>query len=87
MKGILIIAMLIVNNYIISTYYSPENFGRDKLIQKKYRCIRYYQDKDDYNKFMEKSCKPYMKDNRIFNDEKSFHEQANLIISLFAMML
>lgn len=79
--------MLLANNYIISAYYSPENFGHDKLIQKKYRCIRYYQDKTDYNKFMEKSCIPYQNDNHIFSEEKALYTQSNILISLFGTMI
>ena len=89
-SGVIIAMLLFANNYIISAYYSPQNFGRDMLLQKKYRCIRYYQDKDavgDYNKFMEKSCVPYQSDNNIFNERKVLYTQSNLLISVFGAMI
>ena len=86
-SGIVLAIMLIANNYIISAYYSPENFGRDLLIQKKFRCIRYYQDKNDYNKFMEKSCVSYQNDNNIFNEEKALFVHSNILISLFGTII
>jgi hypothetical protein len=84
---VIVALMLVANNYIISAHYSPENFGNDKLVQKKFRCIRYYQDKDDYNKFMDKSCIPYQKDNSIFNDEKALYTHSNILISVFGTMM
>lgn len=84
---VIVALMLIANNYIISAYYSPENFGHKQLVQKKFRCIRYYQDKDDYNKFMEKTCVPYQKDNNIFTEEKALYTHSNILISLFGTMM
>lgn len=84
---VIVTILLIANNYILSSYYSPYNFGHEKLIQKKYRCIRYYQDKNDYNKFMEKSCIPYKKDFQQFSEERSLYTQSNILISLFGTMI
>lgn len=84
---LIILAMLVANNYIISVYYSPEKFGRDKLIQKKYRCIRYYQDTNDYNKLMERTCIPFKKENDKFSENKAFYNHANLLISVFGTII
>lgn len=84
---IVVAILFIANNYILSSYYSPDNFGLERLVQKKYRCIRYYQDKKDYNKFMEKSCTPYQKDYEQFREEKALYTQSNILISLFGTMI
>lgn len=84
---VIVTILLIANNYILSSHYSPDNFGHQKLMQKKYRCIRYYEDKNDYNKFMEKSCIPYQNDFRKFNEEKTLYRQSNILISLFGTMI
>ena len=85
--NLVVIILLIANNYMISANYTPENFGRDKLIQKKYRCIRYYQDKNDYNKLMEKTCIPYKMENDKFNEERNYYDHANILISVFGTII
>ena len=65
-----IVFIIAVNNYIISVNYSPDNFDRSKLLQKKFRCIRYYQDTNDYNKHLEKTCQYFKEDNEKFTNEK-----------------
>jgi hypothetical protein len=76
-----------MNNYIISTQYSPDNFDRSKLLQKKFRCIRYFQDTNDYNKHMDKTCKNYKEDNRRFMDEKEKYEQINKIATIAGLLI
>ena len=83
---IIILMTILVNNYIIYTNYTPDLFGHDKLIKKSYRCIRYYQNGNDYNKYMEKSCIPYIKDNQAFSEAKSLYTQSNIILTLFGVM-
>lgn len=76
-----------MNNYIIATKYSPDNFDRSKLLQKKFRCIRYYQHTNDYNKHMEKTCKFYEDDNKKFMDEKEKYEQINKIATIAGLLI
>lgn len=82
-----IVIIMAMNNYIISTQYSPDNFDRSKLLQKKFRCIRYFQDTNDYNKHMDKTCKNYKEDNRRFMDEKEKYEQINKIATMAGLLI
>lgn len=82
-----IVIIMAMNNYVISTQYSPDNFDRSMLLQKKFRCIRYYHDTNDYNKHMEKTCKNYKEDNRRFMDEKTMYEQMNKIATMTGLFI
>lgn len=67
--------------------YVPEYFDIEKLLDKKYRCIRYFEDKD-FNTYNDKQCQPYIYHYMLFKLEKSryiyMHYAYNLIVwSLF----
>jgi len=47
------------------TNYNVNNFKINKLIEKKYRCIRYYK-LGEYNKLMNKTCDIYNHEYTIF---------------------
>jgi len=47
------------------TNYNVDNFKFNKLIEKKYRCIRYYK-LGEYNKLMNKTCDTYNHEYTIF---------------------
>jgi len=82
-----IVFIIAMNNYVISVNYSPDNFDRSMLLQKKFRCIRYYQDTNDFNKHMEKTCKNYKEDNRRFMDEKKMYEHINKIATMAGLLI
>ena len=52
------------------TEYVSENFDIKKLLEKKYRCIRYFDEKN-YDKFSHNSCKPFFYDYVEFKLEKA----------------
>lgn len=82
-----IVFIIAMNNYVISVHYSPDTFNRTKLLQKKFRCIRYYQDTNDYNKHMEKTCVIYKDDNKKFMDEKTLYEKMNKIAMCAGLLI
>lgn len=82
-----IVFIIAMNNYIITTNYSPDNFDRSKLLQKKFRCIRYYQDVNDYNKHMEKTCVYFKQDHQTWMDEKRVYEQINRAATIAGMLI
>jgi len=82
-----IVFIITVNNYIISTNYSPNKFDRSMLLQKKYRCIRYYQDTNDYNKNMEKTCISYKKDIDEWTKKKYMYDVINKIAILTGLLI
>lgn len=85
-----IVSALCISNYLlIIEYYNeyvPENFAIDKLLDKKFRCIRFFYDKIN-DKYAHMSCKEYHKDYIDFLLEKSryvymFYTHNVIIISL-----
>ena len=82
-----IVFIITANNYIISTNYSPNKFDRPMLLQKKYRCIRYYQDTKDYNKHMEKTCTYYKKDNEEWTKKKYIYKVINMIAIITGLLI
>lgn len=83
----IVVLIIAINNYIIETNYSPNNFDRTKLLQKKFRCIRNYQDTMYYNKHMEKTCKYYKNDNEIWMNKKKLHENINKIATFACLLI
>ena len=70
--------------------YIPSLFDRSKLLQKKFRCIRYYQDSNDFNKHMEKTCVRHIDDNMRFSNEKRLYKSINnvaIIVNTIAMLI
>lgn len=88
----MIIALCISNYLLISEYfneYDPDNFGIKKLLNKKYRCIRFFHDKG-IDKYTYRSCKAYEHDYGAFILEKSryiymYYAHNLILISLFAI--
>lgn len=73
LQTMVLIGVLCSNYFIILEYYDeyvPDNFGIQKLIDPKYRCIRYFYDKVD-NAYLHNKCKPYIYDYTAFLLEKS----------------
>lgn len=69
----LLLMICISNNIILKTYKSefvPAYFNSEKLIQKKYRCIRYFAEKE-FDKYTQTNCISHMHDYVNFNLEKS----------------
>ena len=50
--------------------YVPDHFDMNKILQTKYRCIRYFDDKM-INRYLHFKCKPYFEDYVLFRLEKS----------------
>ena len=69
-----IIIAICLSNYMISTqYYSeydPKHFSFNQILDKRYRCIRYFDEKD-YDRYSHYSCKNYMHDYINFKLERS----------------
>ena len=91
---IMIIILTISNYYLISEYmseYVPDNFNIHKLLNLKYRCIRYFNDKH-FDKFSHNRCKQYLEDYIIFKLEKSryiymYYGHNIILISLFSLFI
>lgn len=67
------IVICTVNYAILMEYfhnYVPEYFDVVKILDKKYRCIRYFDDRE-YDKFIDSQCQPYVYDYLLFKLEKS----------------
>jgi hypothetical protein len=69
--------------------YAPENFSIHKILDKKYRCIRFFHDKDD-SPYMQKICQLYYYDYIAFSLEKSryifmYYAHNVIVISLIAI--
>lgn len=79
-----IIALFIrVNFYAVCNYnqkYATENFTRDKLLQKVYRCIRLYDAND-----VTKSCEYYKPEYTLFNNERIAYKNSYYVYNLFVM--
>lgn len=90
----MIFTLSLSNYYLISEYmseYVPDNFNIEKLLDKKYRCIRYFDDKY-YDKFTYNKCKEYLEEYIIFKLEKSryiyiYYAYNIIIISLFGIFI
>lgn len=63
-----IINIIIITNYFYK--YVPSHFNHTRLLDKKYRCIRYFAEKE-YYKYMHQSCQEYNYDYIQFVIEKS----------------
>jgi hypothetical protein len=69
----IIIMILIICNYMIlmeySQQYNPDNFDKHKILDKKYRCIRYFHN-NQYNKYTDAACGSYKATYVLFISEK-----------------
>lgn len=68
------IAALLLSNYLIILEYQqeyvPDNFDIYKLLDLKYRCIRYFND-NKYNRYQEHKCNTHIYDYTEFVLERS----------------
>lgn len=70
---IMILLMCISNYIIITEYYNeyvPEYYSKDKILQKNYRCFRFFHGNYD-KKYSYNSCQPYLYDYEIYKLERS----------------
>ncbi len=92
--GAMLMMLTLSNYFLISEYmteYVPENFDIKKLLDKKYRCIRYFDEKN-YNKFTHNSCKALLHDYVDFKLEKSryiyaYYAHNSIIISIIVVFM
>ena len=71
--ALFILFMVTVNYLIIIEYfqnYVSDYFDIEKLLTKKYRCIRYFEERD-HDKFTDRQCEPYVYEYMLFKLEKS----------------
>jgi hypothetical protein len=88
----IIIALCLSNYMIIMQYYNeyvPENFSIKQLLDKQYRCIRYFHAKQ-YDKFAYNSCKKYTHDYVEFQLERSryiymYYSHNLIMVSMFVI--
>ena len=88
----MLISMCVTNYVLIMQYYDeyvPDNFSRNKILDKKYRCIRYFHN-NIQNRYGESICKAYYYDYVAFNLEKSryifmYYVHNIIVITLFAI--
>ncbi len=59
---------MLINEYF--NEYTPDNFDIIKLLEKKYRCIRYFNEKH-VDKYQQSLCQAYLVDYLEFKLEKS----------------
>lgn len=71
---IVFIAAILVSNYLFvleyHNEYVPDNFGIRKLLDQKYRCIRYFNE-GTHSRYMDHKCMDYVYDYKHFTLEKS----------------
>ncbi len=87
--SIMIFILCILNYFLINEYlteYVPDNFDIKKLLDKKYRCIRFFDDKRD-DRYLRATCAPYLEDYLSFKLEKSryiilYYAHNTILISL-----
>ena len=86
MKLLSLVLIAIFSDYVFTMNYNPNNFNREMLMQKKYRCIRYFDNNGDYNKHMDKSCLSYKNDYALFNYKKKVLSIVSIVTSLFCII-
>lgn len=87
-----IIAFCISNCLFMAEYldeYSPDNFSSQKLVDKRYRCIKFFHEKR-IDKFAHTSCKSYHDDYIMFMMERSryiclIYADNAILMSLFVI--
>ena len=71
---IVFLAAILASNYLLVLEYQeeyvPDNFDIRKLLHQKYRCIRYFNDKE-HNKYLHQKCSDYAYDYTEFVLERS----------------
>jgi hypothetical protein len=71
---IVMILIMCMSNYMIMTeYYDeyvPEYYTREKILQKNYRCFRFFHENSD-KKYIYNSCKPYLHEYEVYKLERS----------------
>ena len=85
--SLILIIVVIICQYSIITKYTPQTFDRSLLVDKKFRCIRYFHDTNDYNKHMEKTCEMFKIDYMFFNSQKAIYENILMITAFFGIVL
>ncbi len=78
--------MIIIQYY---NEYVPENFSIKQLLDKQYRCIRYFNTKQ-YDKFAHNSCKNHIHDYIEFQLERSkyiymYYAHNLIMVSMFVI--
>lgn len=79
---------MIVNCILLvqfSDNYIPENFSMNKLKTQKYRCIRYFYEKE-YDKYTEKKCSSFKNELTNFHMAKSFHIGKIVFFNVFVLL-
>jgi hypothetical protein len=82
-KLLSVVLIVVLSDYVLTMNYKPRCFNREMLLQKKYRCIRYFDDTSGYNKHMEKTCLSYKNDYALFKHQKKVLSIVSIISSLF----
>lgn len=71
-------------------YLNTKTFSKNLILQKKYRCIRYFDEKD-YHKYFEKKCNEFKRDYLNFQLRRSlyFYEiiKNNIMLSFFIIII
>lgn len=88
----IVIALCASNYMMILKYYDeyvPDNFDIYKMLDIRYRCIRFFHDKNE-NSYRQKICQPYYYDYVAFNLEKSryiymYYAHNLIVISIFTI--
>ena len=82
-----VFSIMFLCDYVVVTQYTPQIFDKSMLIDKKFRCIRYYDDTSDYNKHMEKTCEKFKIDYTFFNSQKIIYQNIMIITMFFGVMI
>ena len=82
-----VLSILFLCDYVVVTQYTPQSFDKSLLIDKKFRCIRYYENINDYNKHMEKTCDKFKIDYTFFNSQKIIYQNIMIITMFFGVMI
>lgn len=88
-----IVVIVVVTNYMIITEYNneyvPDDFSIKQMLDQRYRCIRYFNDKV-YSNYMHIKCRDYVYDYTAFILERSryiymFYAHNMVMSSLFVL--
>jgi len=86
---LLAIVCTIFNYNHTIVYYNkfvPDNFSRSKLLNKKFSCIRYFNN-NEYYKYTEKRCQDYKYDYLLFQLQKAIHINDYVLYNIFCAIL
>jgi hypothetical protein len=66
--------------------YVPDNFSQSKLFNKKYLCIKYFEN-NEFDEFTENICKNYKYDYLLFQLQKVIHTNDYVLYNIFCIII